>query len=285
MRMPIRGLGYGLATVSGFVLASAAVVGVQRVRNAARETLETNFVGTSNLLQAVETSRRLERFIYFSTSEVFGVNSFRVDENTSPVVGSIMDARWSYATAKLAGEHLVQSYFRETGMPGVIVRPFNIFGPRRVGEHAVLRFVVSALAGLPIEVHGDGSQIRSWCYIEDFCAALIAMMALPEAVGEDFNIGNPQNTLTIYQLARKVIEITGGSSDIVFVESNSPDVSIRVPSLEKSQRLLGFEPSFDLDRALRLTVEWYRQNFDFFASRLPAGTHKREPLHKVDGTP
>lgn len=261
-----------LAKEAHVVVHAAAIVGVQRVCGAARETLEVNFIGTSRLLQALESNSILERMIYFSTSEVFGANSYRVDESSSPVIGSIADSRWSYATAKLAGEHLVKSYFREMGLPGVIVRPFNVFGPRRTGEHAMLRFVVNALAGVPLEVHGDGSQIRSWCYIDDFCSALVAMMERPEAVGEDFNIGNAKNTLTAYQLACKVVQAVGSSSPVVFKTVNFPDVSIRVPCSDKAHRLLGYEPSYEMDHAIRLTVDWYKQNWDFFAERTTVAT-------------
>jgi nucleoside-diphosphate-sugar epimerase len=205
-------------------------------------------------LQVLEPNSRLQRIIYFSTSEVFGVNSFRVNESAQANIGSSAEARWSYAISKLAGEHLVKSYHREMGMPVVTVRPFNVFGPRRLGAHAIRQFALNVLTGNPIEVHGDGSQIRSWCYIEDFCDALIEMIARPEAVGEDFNIGNPMNTLTIYQLAEKVLEITGAKVPLIFMETEFPDIGIRVPSLEKAQRLLGFQPKYDLSRGLELRV-------------------------------
>ena len=249
------------------VVHTAAVVGVNRVCNAGRETLETNYVGTSRLLQAIEGSKKLQRLIYFSTSEVFGVNSFRVDESSPPSVGPIAEARWSYAIAKLAGEHLVKAYFRETEMPITIVRPFNIFGPRRTGEHALLRFILNALTEKPVQVHGDGSQIRSWCYIDDFCSALLLMLERPEAVGEDFNIGNPSNTLTIYDLARKVVDLCGTDVPIDFIDHPFPDISIRVPSLAKAQSLLGYKPRYPLDAALTLTVQWYREHLGFFAKR------------------
>jgi UDP-glucose 4-epimerase len=247
-----------LAVNADIVVHAAAIVGVGRVCSYPRETLETNFVGTSRLLHALENSRRLERVVYFSTSEVFGVNSFRVSEDAPAAVGPAAEARWSYAIAKLAGEHLAKSYHRQIGLPIVTIRPFNVFGPRRLGAHAIRSFVVNALMDLPIEIHGDGSQIRSWCYIEDFCDALIEMMVRPEAVGEDFNIGNPRNTLTIYQLAQKIVEFTGSKSPIVFRETHIPDVDIRVPSLEKAHRLLAYECKYDMDRALGLTVNWYR---------------------------
>jgi len=166
--------------------------------------------------------------------------------------------------SKLAGEHLVASYYRETRLPIAIVRPFNIFGPRRTGDYALRRFILSALDGKPLEIHGDGTQIRSWCYIEDFCNALLQMMVRPEAIGEDFNVGHPGNTSTIYELAQKVIQLTGSASPVTFCPSPFPDISIRVPSLDKARRLLGYEPRFDLNTGLKRTIEWYRENFMAF---------------------
>lgn len=256
----------GLCSEADMVVHTAALVGVNRVCSAGRDTLETNYVGTSRLLQALEGSRNLKRFIYFSTSEIFGVNSFRVDETSPSSIGPIAESRWSYAIAKLAGEHLIKAYFREIGMPVVIVRPFNIFGPMRTGDHAIQRFILDALRGDPLQVHGDGSQIRSWCYIDDFCSALLLMLESYEAVGEDFNIGNASNTLTIHELARKIVALCGTDAPIDFIEHPFPDISIRVPSTAKAQSLLGYKPRYDLDSALRLTVDWYREHLDFFAT-------------------
>ncbi len=242
------------------VVHAAAILGVNRVCTSGRETLETNYVGTSRILKALDASTTVQRFVYFSTSEVFGVNSYRVDETSRPTVGPIAESRWSYAMSKLAGEHLVASYFRETRLPIAIVRPFNIFGPRRTGDYALRRFILNALQNQPLEIHGDGTQIRSWCYIEDFCAALLQMIVRPEAVGEDFNIGHPGNTVTIYELAQKVIQLTGSSSSTLFCASPFPDISIRVPSLDKARRLLGYEPKYDLNTGLKLTIRWYCDN-------------------------
>jgi UDP-glucose 4-epimerase len=256
-----------VAREADIVIHAAAIVGVGRVCSYPRETMETNFTGTSRVLKALEKSSRLERFIYFSTSEVFGVNSFRVHEDTPTAVGPAAQARWSYAIAKLAGEHLVKAYHRQGGMPVVTVRPFNVFGPRRLGAHAILGFVLNSLTGTPLRVHGDGSQIRSWCYIDDFCNAIIEMIARPGAVGEDFNIGNPQNTLTILQLAQEVIRVTGGSVPIELTESPFPDIEIRVPSLDKARQILGYRPKYDLKRGLELTAHWYREHLDFFEAK------------------
>lgn len=251
------------------VVHTAAILGVNRVCNSSRETLETNYVGTSRLLKALDAKHDLQRFVYFSTSEVFGVNSYRVDEATRPNIGPIAESRWCYAMSKLAGEHLVASYSRETHLPIAIVRPFNIFGPRRTGDYALRRFILNALQDAPLEIHGDGTQIRSWCYIEDFCSAVLQMIARPEATGEDFNIGHPGNTLTIYELAQKVIQLTGSSSTVTFCESPFPDISIRVPSLDKARRLLGYEPKYDLNTGLKHTIDWHRQNLDLLRPPMP----------------
>jgi len=254
------------------VIHAAAILGVNRVCSSARETLETNYVGTSRLLKALEAKREIQRFVYFSTSEVFGVNSYRVNEASRPSIGPIAESRWSYAMSKLAGEHLVASYFRETRMPVAIVRPFNIFGPRRTGDYALRRFILSALRDEPLTIHGDGTQIRSWCYIDDFCSALLEMIARPEAIGEDFNIGHPGNTLTIHELAQKVIQITDSHSPVVFCESPFPDIAIRVPSLDKARRLLGYEPKYDLSTGLKLTIDWHRENLELLETPVPPPT-------------
>jgi len=124
------------------VVHMAAVVGVQKVLKHPKETIEVNFLGTRNLLEAIPDPGKLHRFVYFSTSEIFGGMSFRVEEGQSASVGSVNDARWSYSIAKLAGEHLVMAHRRENQLPAVIVRPFNVFGPRRTGDHALLQFVL-----------------------------------------------------------------------------------------------------------------------------------------------
>lgn len=251
------------------IVHAAAILGVNKVINAARETLETNYVGTSRILQAAEANSRLKRLVYFSTSEVFGVNSYRVDELTSPSIGPIAESRWGYAIAKLAGEHLVKAHFRENRMPVCIVRPFNVYGPRRTGDYALLRFIVNALHNAPIEVHGDGSQIRSWCYIDDFVNAIVAMLERQEAVGEDFNIGNSSTTITVADLARRVTEISESNSRIYFIDHPFPDISIRVPSLAKAAKILDYAPRVDLDNGLSRTIDWYRNNLEHFPAPKP----------------
>lgn len=234
----------------------AAIVGVNKVRAHPRETIETNFLGTLNLIRAAHQLPRLHRFVYFSTSEVFGGNSYRVQESMCTSVGPVQETRWSYSISKLVGEHLLQCYHREFGMPTVTIRPFNIFGPGRIGDHALLRFIVNALRNDEIIVHGTGDQIRSWCYIDDLVDGVVAALVRPEAVGEDFNIGNPRNTLTIYDLARRVVQLVGSSSLIRLVELDYADIDLRVPRAEKAQRLLGFRPRVDMDEGIRRSAAW-----------------------------
>ena len=240
----------------------AAIVGVKSVLSRGRETIEVNFIGTSNLLKAVAHRTDLHRFVYFSTSEVFGMNSFRAGEDTPASIGSVDEARWTYSIAKLAGEHLVNTYHRELDLPTVIVRPFNVFGPLRLGDHAMLRFILSAMRGEDLEVHGDGTQIRSWCYIDDFVDALLRTIVLPQASGEAFNIGNPRNTLTIYELARRVIQRLDSPSKVRFEAIDFSDIDVRVPRLRKAEGLLGFHPQIELDEAIDRTARWYKEHLD-----------------------
>ena len=239
------------------VVHGADTGGVNRIRDSAQKTLETNYIGTSRLLNALGAARKIQRFVYFSTCEVFEVSSFRVDE-------VIAGSRWSDAISKLASECLIASYFRETHLPITIVRPFNIFGPRRTSDYAIRRFVLNALQGRPLEIPGKANELHSWCYIEDFCSALVQAMVSPEAIGEDFNIGNPGNTLTIYELAKKVVELMSSTSVVRSCDSPFPEVPARIPSVEKARSLLGYQPKYDLDTGLKLTIDWHRENCDLF---------------------
>ncbi len=241
------------------VIHAAAIVGVQRVINNSHKTIDINFSGTSNVLKVACNLKSLKRLVYFSTSEVFGINAYQVDEEASTVFGSNKEPRWSYSIAKIAGEHLVQSYYREEGMPTVIIRPFNIFGPRRTGEHVVKTFMIQALRGDTITVNNNGSQIRSWCYIDDLTDALIAAVESKAAIGEAFNIGNPKNTVSVYQLALEIKKCCKSKSAIKTVPISFPDVELRVPGIAKAQKILGYDPKFEITDALPPTRDWYKK--------------------------
>jgi dTDP-glucose 4,6-dehydratase len=202
----------------------------------------------------------LERLIDFSTSEVFGTHAYKVEETHLTSQGSVGEARWTYAISKLAGEYLSHSYYHEFDVPAVTIRPFNIYGPNQVGVGAIHHFIRRALANQDVEIHGDGSQIRAWCYISDIIDALLLILENPAAVGQVFNIGNPRSTVTIFDLAKSIIRIAGSGSKMVFRPINYVDVEIRVPSIDKARTLLRFDPRVDLEDGLRSTIEWYRRH-------------------------
>jgi UDP-glucuronate decarboxylase len=161
--------------------------------------------------------------------------------------------------SKLAGEHLTYSYHKQYGLRSVTVRPFNVYGPGQVGEGAIHHFVVRAIRNQPLIIHGDGDQIRSWCYIDDMVDGILLCLEKEEAIGEVFNIGNPRVTITILGLAEKVIQLAGSSSQIIHVPKKYVDVELRIPSIEKARTLLGFEPKVDLNEGIKRTIEWYKR--------------------------
>ena len=257
------------------VVHMAAMVGVQEVLSDALYTLEVNFTGTSNLLKAVTGIGSCERVVVFSTSEIFGSGAFGIAENGNTVLSSVQDVRWCYCISKLAAEHLALSYYRQKNLPVVVIRPFNIFGVGRAGDHAVIRFILKALKNEDIEVYGDGTQIRAWCYIDDFCDALLKCMEVKEAVGQAFNIGNSRNTVTIYELAQKIVSLCGSKSKIVFRAIDFTDIDLRVPNTAKARDVLGFAPKVNLEEGLARNIEWVKENEDKIRAHI---TKKREYL-------
>lgn len=252
------------------VIHCAAIAGIDTVIKSPTETIRTNLVGTSKTLEAAATLTGLERFVNFSTSEVFGVSSFRSEENDAASIGAVGEARWTYSVSKLAGEHLTKAYHQEFDMPTVTIRPFNIYGPGQVGEGALSIFIQKAMKNEPIQIHGDGNQIRAWCYIDDFVDGVYRSITNPNAIGESFNIGNARAVLTIFGLAQTVVRVLGSMSTIEFVPKSGPDVELRVPSVEKARQLVGFESKVDLEEGIRRTAESYEAN----AVRTVSTTHR-----------
>ena len=237
----------------------ASIAGVDTVRRMPVTTMRVSIFGTYNLLEAAVKEGSIQRFIDFSTSEVFGTYAYKVTEGDVTSLGAVGEARWTYAVSKLATEHLAHNYRVEYGLPALSIRPFNIYGPGQVGEGAIHRFVVKALRGEDLEIHNEGSQIRAWCYIDDIVEAVLLGLERPEAVGQAFNVGNSRSVCTIYDLARHVIRLSGSASKLVFVKWPFADVELRIPNIDKARRLLGYEPKVDLDEGLLRTIQWYRE--------------------------
>jgi nucleoside-diphosphate-sugar epimerase len=238
----------------------AAIAGVDAVRESPVRTMRVNLIGTYNVLEAAHaTAASLERLIDFSTSEVFGTHAYRVEETHVMSGGSVGEARWTYAVSKLAGEYMAHAYYDELGLPICTVRPFNVYGPGQVGVGAIHTFTVRALAGEELVIHGDGSQIRAWCYVDDMVEALLLALEHEQAVGETFNVGNSRSTVTILDLAERIKRLTGSESEIVSRPLHYTDVEIRIPNVDKARNRLGFAAKVDLDEGLARTIAWYRE--------------------------
>ncbi len=261
IKADVRDRGQVLEAVHGcdIVVHMASIAGVDTVMNNPVLTMEVSLYGTANVLHACREAGTVERFIDFSTSEVFGTHAYNVGEADVTTLGAVGEARWTYAVSKLATEHLTYNYYKQHGLKTVAVRPFNIYGPRQVGQGAIHHFIRRALAHETLTVHNDGSQIRSWCYIDDIVDGVLTVLQRDEAVGQTFNIGNPRSTLTIYNLAREIIRLSSSSSQVELVPWDFADVELRIPNIDKARELLDYEPKIDLEEGLLRTIYWYRK--------------------------
>ncbi len=254
-----------------YVVHCAGIAGIDTVIKRPVETMRVNMVGSANVLEAAARhAPGVKRVVCFSTSEVFGQLAFRSEETSPTVLGAVGEGRWTYAVSKLAEEHLAYAYFKQEGLPTVTVRPFNVYGPGQVGEGAIRQFVMQALVDEDLVIHGDGTQIRAWCYVDDMLRGLLRALVAPAAVGESFNIGNHRAVITIYGLASTVIRVLDAKSEIRFVPRASADIELRIPQVDKARELLGFEAEVDLEEGIRRTAEYF--------SAAPTGAdHRAEP--------
>lgn len=241
---------------SDIVIHCAAIAGIDSVLKKPTQTMRVNLIGTANVLQAAQENNITDRLIDFSTSEVFGSRSFKSNEEDEMVTGSAGEARWTYCVSKLAAEHLTMAYYKEFNIPAVIVRPFNVYGPGQTGESAILIFISRVLKNEDITIYGDGTQIRAWCYIDDFANGLMKCLEVPEAIGHSFNIGNERTVLTIYGLAQTVCRVLNSKSKIVFKPALSADIELRVPAVQKAKSILGFQAHIELEEGIIRTAEW-----------------------------
>jgi UDP-glucose 4-epimerase len=238
----------------------AAIAGVDTVLESPVRTMRVNMIGTYNVLEAAHAAGdTIERVVDFSTSEVFGKHAYKVEEIHETAQGSVGEARWTYAVSKLAGEHLAHAYFDEFGLPTCSLRPFNVYGPGQIGGGAIRAFIETILAGDDLVIHGDGSQVRAWCYVDDLVDALLLVLERPEAVGEVFNIGNERSVLTVLDLATRIRALMEADVEINFRPLHYTDVEMRIPNIDKVRKLLGWEPKVDLDEGLARTIAWYRE--------------------------
>ena len=242
------------------VVHAAGIAGIDTVIKDPVRTMRVNTMGTANALEAARVNGISERFIDFSTSEVFGSMAYKSTENDQTVAGSAGEARWTYAVSKLAGEHLAHAYYHQYRLPVVTIRPFNVYGPGQTGEGAIQVFIKKALKNEDIWINGDGNQIRAWCYVDDFVDCLFRTLENPKAIGQSFNIGNARAITTILGLAEAVCRVLKSDSKIVFKPALSADIELRIPSVDKAYSLLGFKAKVDLEEGIRTTADWFVKN-------------------------
>ncbi len=246
-----------LVAESDYVIHLAAALGVLNIINKPLESLKTNIQGTEVVLEACEKFSK--PVLIASTSEIYGKNDkVPLNEEDDRIIGHPLKSRWSYSEAKAVDESLAYFYYLEKKLPVRIVRFFNTVGPRQVGHYGMVlpRFVSAALKNEPLSVYGSGDQIRCFCHVDDAVRALFLVMDSDKAVGEVFNVGNNQQ-ITIMELAKKVIELTGSSSTIekISYEKAYPegfeDMQRRVPDISKIKQVLGWTPELNLDQIIK----------------------------------
>jgi len=242
----------------------AAAVGVRMVVERPVHTIETNIKATELVLELA--ARKHKPVLLTSTSEVYGrLDKPKFNEEDDLVLGSTSRSRWCYAASKIIDEFLAKAYFKERGLPTVIVRLFNTIGPRQTGQYGMVvpRFMRRALAGEPILVYGDGTQRRSFTWIGDVVNAIIALIQHRQAYGEVFNIGHTQE-ISIYELAVLVKAMTASESEIRFIpyeqayEAGFEDMHRRLPDVSKIQTMIGYQPTLGLSQMLERIVEFER---------------------------
>ncbi|MBI3087357.1 MAG: GDP-mannose 4,6-dehydratase [Candidatus Omnitrophica bacterium] len=242
----------------------AAAVGVELIIKKPLESMLTNIRGSEVVLEMAHRYRR--KVLIASTSEIYGKNAHGpFKEEDDRVLGSPLKSRWSYSTSKAVDEILAYVYWKEKGVPTVIVRLFNTVGPRQSGAYGMVvpRFVARALAGQPLQVHGDGRQSRCFLHVRDVVSALITLAGHAGAVGRVFNLGS-QEEVTIEELAKRVIRITRSASRVEYVpyeqayEEGFEDMPRRVPDIRKIRDAIGFQPTMTLDEIIQSVVDSMR---------------------------
>jgi UDP-glucose 4-epimerase len=244
----------------------AAAVGVQKIISQPISTIEINIGGTEVVLQTARRYRK--KVLIASTSEIYGKGArFPFHEDDDSVMGPTTRSRWSYAASKAIDEFLALAYHKEVGLPVVIFRLFNTVGPRQTGQYGMVlpRFVKSALSGQPINVYGDGQQSRCFGNVLDVVQAIHSLAESPAAIGGVFNIGS-QEEVSILELAERVRKRANSNSEIQFVpyeqayEAGFEDFRRRVPSLEKIQAVIEWEPTTPLDETIDQIIAYYQED-------------------------
>jgi nucleoside-diphosphate-sugar epimerase len=242
-----------------------AAVGPRLIVEEPVRTIVTNLEGSEIVLD--HCTRFGKRVLIASTSEVYGDHRTTdpLHEDARRVYGPTTQKRWLYADSKAMDEYLALAYRQERGLEFVIARLFNTVGPRQSGQYGmvVARFVQAAVAGTPLEIHGDGNQTRTFCHVQDTIRALHSLMESPQTTGEIYNVGS-RNWISIEDLAKRVLELSGSRSEIVYVPYDKvygtgiDDMLHRLPSIDKIAAAIGWRPERTLDEILTDVIAYTR---------------------------
>jgi len=253
-----------LAGICDTVVHLAAAVGVRLIIEEPLKSIHTNIAGTEIVLELANKFRK--KVFIASTSEVYGRNSrVPLSEDDARIYGSTAVARWSYAATKAMDEFLALAYYRNKQLPVIIARFFNTIGPRQTGRYGMVvpRFVGQALRNQPLTIFGDGSQTRTFTYVEDVVQGIMALIDAPAAVGEIFNIGGDEE-ISINHLADRIRSMTGSSSRLVHIpyeqayQEGFEDMERRVPALAKIRDCVGYQNTHTLESMLSRVIEYER---------------------------
>ncbi len=254
----------------------AAAVGVDLIIKNPVQTIETNVLGTEAVLRLAR--RYHKKVLIASTSEVYGKSdNHPYKEDDDRVLGPTTRSRWAYAESKALDEFLALAYHKEFRIPVVIARLFNTVGPRQTGAYGMVipRLVQQAVEGRPLTVYEDGLQSRCFCDVRDVVPALIGVSLCSAAEGEIFNVGSEQE-ISILDLARRIIRLSGSASPIEFVpyerayRSDFEDMRRRVPNIQRIRGLIGWEPRISLDQTLEEVIAEFRARAESASSPGPA---------------
>jgi len=247
-----------------------AIVGVKHYVENPLKVIEVNVLGTHNLLEAAR-KKDVSKLVLASTSEIYGKNiDMPLKEDAERILGATSIDRWCYSTSKALDEHTCYAYYRQYGLKIVILRYFNVYGPKQECSDyggVVSVFIRRILTDQHPQVHGDGKQTRAFTYIDDIVNGSILAAKREVAIGETFNLGSDQET-SILELANLIIRLASKEKRLkpVFIPYEGfyglfyEDVKRRVPDITKARRVLGYEPKIGLEQGLLRTIQWYEQH-------------------------
>lgn len=217
------------------------------------EVMETNVIGTLNMLHAVKDGKGIKRIVCTSSSEIYGMTIGGSINEEHPLYPSS-----PYAASKVAADRYAYSYYNTYRLPIAIIRPFNTYGPRHTYD-VIPKFIDLALEGKPITVHGSGKQSRDFTYVDDMIDAFMLMGSHPKAIGQAVNFGTGK-AITVNYIAKKIKEISASSSVVIHTAERKAQVPKLLCDYSLAKKLFGWKPKVFIDEGLRRNIEWVRQN-------------------------